>query len=580
MLERRTLPHAPSSPERENVQPVGCSGEAPSRPEDAGKPANDEILRDSPAVEALDLGTPLASPDGTAAARGAAMKRSWMALGGALLSGFAMGAAWEFGCGSGGSNPLPPLDGGLDSAFASDAPSANDAPPSGDGSPMGDAGDAGPPHTASLPIKHIVFLVKENRSYDTYFGKFDGGNGATTGRIHTGQTVPLQPLIDRSNPDINHSWQSALTAYDDGGMDQFDLITPGGTVITDAGIPLGYQVASESDIPNYWLLAKTFGMSDNFFSSLHGPSFPNHLYTIAAQSGGVGDNPSGANTANPPAPQVGPCTGTGPQGCPEPGEAGLEPSDVPPLPLKRGVWGCDADPTTRVAVYDQEGMVEEIYPCLDFPTMGDLLTAAGVSWKMYAPAQDAGVDDAGFQKSSGYIWTVYDAIRHMRDTPDWPAHVVVTEQFFTDASNGTLPSVSWISTPSPVSEHTPASVCEGENWTVQLLQALASGPSWADSVMFITWDDFGGFYDHVAPTQIDTWGLGFRVPFLVVSPFAKPAYIDHAQAEFSSVLKFIETDFNVPNLTDRDMNTSDLTQFFDFNQSPIALPAMSQRTCP
>jgi phospholipase C len=140
--------------------------------------------------------------------------------------------------------------------------------------------------------------------------------------------------------------------------------------------------------------------------------------------------------------------------------------------------------------------------------------------------------------------------------------------------------VTWISTPSPVSEHTPASVCEGENWTVSLLQALAAGPNWADSAMFITWDDFGGFYDHVAPTQIDHYGLGFRVPFLVVSPYAKAGLIDHTQAEFSSVLTFIEKDYNVPNLTDRDKNTTDLTQFFDFNQTPQALPAMPMRTCP
>ena len=150
---------------------------------------------------------------------------------------------------------------------------------------------------------------------------------------------------------------------------------------------------------------------------------------------------------------------------------------------------------------DQEGDVVEIYPCLDFATLGDELSAAGVSWKMYAPA--TGSYDGGFQGSGGYIWTVYDAIRHMRDSSAWKEHIVPTEQFAIDARAGNLPSVSWISTPSPVSEHPSASTCTGENWTVSLLQALAAGPQWSTSAMFITWDDFGGFYDHVAPLQID-----------------------------------------------------------------------------
>src|SRR5262249_45370690 len=162
---------------------------------------------------------------------------------------------------------------------------------------------------------------------------------------------------------------------------------------------------------------------------------------------------------------------------------------------------------------------------------------------------NAGLDDAGFQGSAGYIWTVYDAIRHIRDTPDWQAHVVPTNQFVVDAMAGNLPAVSWISTPSPVSEHPPASVCARENWTVSLLQALGLGPNWKDSAVFLTWDDFGGFYDHVPPTQIDVYGLGFRVPMIVISPYAKQGFIFKQQAEFSSVLRFIEEDFSLPNLT-------------------------------
>jgi phospholipase C len=476
------------------------------------------------------------------------------------------GAVYASGCG--GSSDT----GGGPDASADSASSPPDGGTSGDGnSPW----DAGPPHTNKLPIKHVVFLIKENRTFDVYFGKFPGANGVTTGTVCDGGTQPLMPLLDKSTPDITHAWAAALTSYNDGGMNCFDQITA--AKYPDSGAPLGYQVASQADIPNYWQLAQQFVLSDNFYSSLHGPSFPNHLYTLAAQSGGVEDNPTAAMPLNPLAPTVGPCGNT--MSCPEPGEAGLEPTDIPPLAMKKGVWGCDADPKERVTVLDQEGEVVELYPCFDFPTLADELTAAGVSWKMYAP--QAGAYDGGFQGSGGYIWSTFDAIRHIRDTPDWAAHVVPTEQFAIDAKAGNLADVTWITTPTPVSEHTPASVCEGENWTVSLLNALGSGPNWNDSAMFITWDDFGGFYDHQAPEQIDKFGLGFRVPLLVVSPYAKQGMIDHTRAEFSSVLKFIETNWDLPSLTERDSQSPDMTQVFDFTQAPRALPALTERpACP
>ncbi len=499
----------------------------------------------------------------------------------ALVAAGALAVGVAGGCGANGSGGEHGAadDGGRasDSTVADSAPSADASRPA-DASPPADTGpgsdgslDGGSDHAAKFPVKNVIFFVKENRTFDNYFGKFPGANGATSGRLCDGGTVPLAPLLDRISPDISHAWEAALTAYNDGGMNCFDRITP---AKHPDGTPLSYQVADPADIPNYYQLAKTFVLADNFFSSLHGPSFPNHLYTIAAQSGGVEDNPAGAKADAAPTPKVAACNSV--TSCPDPGEAGLEPEDVPSLPQKKGVWGCDADPKERVAVLDQEGEVVEIYPCLDILTLGDVLTEAGVSWKMYAPT--AGVDDAGFQGSAGYIWTVYDAIRHMRDSEAWKEHIVPTEQFAIDARAGNLPSVSWISTPSVVSEHPSASTCTGENWTVSLLQALSAGPQWSTSAMFLTWDDFGGFYDHVAPQQIDAYGLGFRVPLIVISPYAKSGTIDHTKAEFSSVLRFIEADFDLPSLTDRDKNAVDMTQDFDWTQSPVALPQMQQRT--
>jgi phospholipase C len=488
----------------------------------------------------------------------------------AALGALTVAGAVAAGCGGGGHATG---SGGSDASDLGDQTIPDASPGTEAGSDAG-APEGGAPHTAKFPVKNVVFFVKENRTFDIYFGKFPGANGADSGVTCDGGTVPLQRLLDRSSPDISHAWDAALLAYNDGGMNCFDQIPK------DAGYPgggpLGYQVADEVDIPNYWALAKSFVLSDNFYSSLHGPSFPNHLYTIAATSGGVTDNPDNSDPKLSAAPSIGPCTSAA--DCPDPGEAGLEPSNVTPYTVASGIWGCDADPKVRVRVLDEEGEFEEIYPCLDFQTLGDELTTAGVSWKMYAPVE--GAYDGGFQGSGGYIWTVYDAIRHMRDSPEWAAHVVPIDDFVNDAKNGTLPSVSWISTPSPVSEHTPASVCTGENWTVSLLQALASGSQWNQSAVFLTWDDFGGFYDHVPPTQVDVYGFGFRVPLLVVSPWAKGGTIDHQRAEFSSVLKFIETDFDLPPLTARDGNAIDMTQDFDFTQTmPLALPAtLAQRT--
>ena len=330
-------------------------------------------------------------------------KRVWLAL--SVSAAALVVIAQATGCGD-DANVSPSSDAAVPDAPLADGP-LDDGPV-----------DAGPPHEAKLPIKHVVFLVKENRTFDNYFGNFPKANGVASVRISDGGTVALAPLLDRSTPDISHAWAAAQTAYDDGGMDRFDLITK---ATHPDGTPLAYQVAAESDIPSYWRLAKEFVLGDNFYSSLHGPSFPNHLYTLAAQSGGVMDNPGTRvkdGGAAAPAPQVAPCLG--PMSCPQPGEAGLEPSDIPLLPQKRGVWGCDADPATRVPVLDQEGDVIEIYPCLDFSTLGDELTKAGVTWKMYAPAQ--GGLDAGFQGSAGYIWTTYDAIRHIRDSAEWKTH--------------------------------------------------------------------------------------------------------------------------------------------------------------
>ncbi len=373
-------------------------------------------------------------------------------------------------------------------------------------------------------IKHIVFLVKENRTFDNYFGTYPGANGATSGKLSTGAVISLRHAPDMTPHDINHSYQTAVKAIDGGAMDKFDLIA-GGNVKGDL---LAYTQYNEGDIPNYFTYARNFVLADEFFSSLEGPSFPNHLYTVGAQSGGAINNP---NTPR---------------------------------------WGCDAVATSRVQVMDDDGDLGSVYPCFDFDTLADRLEDEGLSWKYYAPGQD----------KSGYIWSALDAIKHIRLTSLWTQHVVPTEQFAKDAQNGELPAVSWLVMSAGLSEHPPASVCMGENWTVEQLNALMRGPEWGSTVVFLTWDDFGGFYDHVAPPVVDNFGFGPRVPFLIISPWVKRGHITHTTLEFSSVLKFIEERFDLDPLTERDEDANDLIDSFDFEHRPLDPLILSTRQCP
>jgi phospholipase C len=378
-------------------------------------------------------------------------------------------------------------------------------------------------------IQHIVFIVKENRSFDNYFGQYPGADGATSGPISTGQVVPLEHTPDQVT-DMGHDWTSAITAIDGGKMDNYDLILYGNV----NGALMTMSQLTQQDIPNYYSYAQNFVLADHAFSSLHGESFPNHLYTIAASSGGVFTVPQAMGSQK--------------------------------APFN---WGCDLPSDYAVRVMDAEGDVSDAFPCFDFQTLADSLEAAGISWKYYAPPQN----------TQGYQFSTYDAINHIRNSPLWTADVVPDTQFAVDAANGNLPAVSWLVT-GPNSEHPPNSTCMGENWTVQQLNALMQGPDWSTSAVFLTWDDFGGFYDHVPPPQEDEFGLGPRVPFLIISPYAQPGYISHTQYEFSSVLKFIEDRFGLAPLTERDANANDTTDSFNFNQPPNSPLILNPQTCP
>ncbi|MGH7906456.1 MAG: alkaline phosphatase family protein, partial [Candidatus Binataceae bacterium] len=161
----------------------------------------------------------------------------------------------------------------------------------------------------------------------------------------------------------------------------------------------------------------------------------------------------------------------------------------------------------------------------------------------------------------GYAWVSPDAIRHIRFGRDW-RKVVDWRDFADDARAGDLPAISWLVAPFNFSEHPRFGVKQGMRWTVRQIDAVEHGPDWPDSVIFVTWDDFGGWYDHVAPPQVDGLGFGFRVPLLIISPLARQGYIFHQNADFSSLVKFIEVQFGLAPLNARDANANDLERAF------------------
>ena len=192
-------------------------------------------------------------------------------------------------------------------------------------------------------------------------------------------------------------------------------------------------------------------------------------------------------------------------------------------------------------------------------------------------------------KAKGISWMDYRGenewvqplrmIRHVRFSNMWN-HVVPPQQIYGDLKANDLPSVSWVTPAFALSDHPPQSVCVGENWTVELINAIMQSSAWKSTAIVLTWDDFGGFYDHVAPPHVDMYGLGPRVPTIIISPYAKPGYIDSTTYEFASVLRFIETIFDLPPMTSRDANSSDMLGAFDFSQQPLPPLILKERDCP
>jgi phospholipase C len=389
---------------------------------------------------------------------------------------------------------------------------------------------------ARREIEHIVFVIKENRTFDHLFGRFPGADGVTEARTCNGRTIRLERAED-SVPDVGHSFTDGFRAINGGEMNCFDL---------DA-----YNQYVERDIPNYWAYAREFVLADNFFSSIYGPTGVEHLWTFASQSDRFTDHERPGQFA------------TGQRDfCDDPFELMWSFKELTP---EQEAEAFALEEQGDEGVQGVRDLWALRWPCTDVRVLPDLLEAEGISWKSYR-------GDNSFVQPLRMV-------RHVRFSDMWE-HVVPDTEFIEDIERGELPSVSWLTPSFGLSDHPPASICRGENWLVQQLNALGNSPYWDSTAVVLTWDDFGGFYDHVEPPHVDIYGLGPRVPTIVISPFAKRGTIDHDVMEFSSVLRFIEQVFGLPALTDRDRTADDMLSAFDFSQEPAPPLLLEPRTCP
>ncbi|CAN5674622.1 N/A [soil metagenome] len=378
-----------------------------------------------------------------------------------------------------------------------------------------------------IPLKHIVFIIKENRTFDNYFARYPGANGTDTGKTSTGETVELSVATDVFTPDLGHAFLDGVESINGGKMDGFDLVTNGETMN-------GYSSFTRKGMPNYWAYADEFVLGDNLFSSMYGPTFPEHLYTVAAQSGRVVGNKDQTNIEG--------------GYCDDPGETVFrfeKLSNKERKAVMEAEKSVDLD--TIVAYW------EHVRACFDFEVLPDQLEKEGISWHYYA--------------DEGSWMNAMLAIKHMRFSEHWGKDITPEEQFPEDIAKGKLDKVSWVVPGPGVNEHPGGpSVCVGENWTVSIVNQIMRSKYWKNTAIILTWDDFGGFYDHVPPPHYDEMGLGPRVPLLIISPWAKQGYVDSTEYEFSSVLKLIETVHGLDCMTERDCQANNMLNAFDFDQ--------------
>ncbi|MGA3195762.1 MAG: alkaline phosphatase family protein [Terriglobales bacterium] len=427
-------------------------------------------------------------------------------------------------------------------------------------------------------IKHVVIIFQENRTPDNLFQDpvliQRGADIQNYGYAHDGTMIPLTPVSIRTQYDLGHNHFSFLDACQWNGtqcaMNGSDLVP----CLPVANCPANpqFQYVQASDIQPYYTMAETYTFGDQMFQTNQGPSFPAHQYILSGTSALC--TPSGS--------------------CPSGTTSTVSVADNPSNNLRAdgSAWaGCLAPSGSMLNIID----TSQPFPnstlglltgpeCFEHPTLTDLLDSAGLSWKYYGPM-------------AGSIWTSPDAIQHICQPTGGPDNTVCSgpawtnsdpnvvmegtnAQVVTDIQSGQLASVTWVIPAGQASDHAGGNQGLGPSWVASIVNAIGQSSFWADTAIIVTWDDWGGWYDHVAPPIRNTgnypnsYEYGFRVPLIVISPYAKPAYVSHQQNDFGSILKFVEETFSLqqidPSVGYADSYAlGDLSDSFDYNQTPL-----------
>jgi phospholipase C len=389
---------------------------------------------------------------------------------------------------------------------------------------------AAPPQpmpASTAPIQHVIIIVQENRTPDNLFHGLAGADIANVGTTSTGRHVTLAPITLIGTYDLGHAHSDWLREYDGGTMDganNVGVFCPNKPCMKDPQ----FTYVDPSLVQPYFQMAQTYVFADRMFQTNEGPSFSSHQYIIA-----------GTSLTTP--------------------TSNLYALDNPNLG-----GGCVAQPNDTVDTIYGNGIVgPAVAPCFEHQTLMDLLDAARVSWRYYTP-------------DPGSLWTAPASIGHIRSGPDWSHVIIPQSQVLTDIASGRLADVSWVMPDAAESDHAIGNQGLGPSWVASIVNAVGASKYWAHTAIFITWDDWGGFYDHVPPpTLYNANELGFRVPLIVVSPYAKTAYVSHVNHEFGSILHFVEETFSLGSLNYSDSRSDDLQDCFDYTQTPRAFSRIS-----
>jgi phospholipase C len=374
-------------------------------------------------------------------------------------------------------------------------------------------------------ITHVVYVVQENRSFDNLFQGYPGADTVSSGMNSSGQTITLQPSSLKNVYVIDHSAYAMFAACNGtGSLPGTNCQMNGFNNEGAYGGPQNpeYVYVPHAESKPYFDMAHEWVVADRMFQSQLDESFVGHQYVIAAQAHSSVD-------------------------------------------LPYGPWGCEGGSGDFVATITQQrtgGSGQQA--CFDYTTLGDELDKAKLSWRFYAVRYG---NDAG---GNGGTWSAYQAVRHIFYGRDWKRSVVSPNwRFITDVHKGYLANFTWITPECPESDHLECGGGYGPSWVSAIVNTVGQSKFWDSTAIFVQWDDWGGFYDHVAPPFEDYDGNGFRVPLLVISPYAKKNFVTHVPYETASVLRFAEDLYGLSTLSAADKRAaSPAADAFDFSKQP------------